>query len=74
MNIGILTIIDNNNYGNRLQNYATQVIIKKMGFNVETIKNDAYSNTKQYYILRVLKNRLRRKSDYNSKRYTVIKS
>ncbi len=29
MKIGIATINDNNNYGNRLQNYATQEILKK---------------------------------------------
>lgn len=37
--IGIITICDNNNYGNRLQNYATQEIIKEMGFEAETIVN-----------------------------------
>lgn len=36
--IGIITIYDENNYGNRLQNYATQLVLKKMGFDVETIK------------------------------------
>lgn len=37
--IGILTINDDNNYGNRLQNYATQVIFEKNNFEVETISN-----------------------------------
>lgn len=37
--IGILTINDNNNYGNRLQNYAVQETLKKRNFNVETINN-----------------------------------
>lgn len=36
--IGIMTIYDENNYGNRLQNYAVQTVLKKMGFDVETIK------------------------------------
>jgi hypothetical protein len=37
--VGIITINDNNNYGNRLQNYATQEIIKSLGFEVETLIN-----------------------------------
>lgn len=38
--IGIITIIDYNNYGNRLQNYAVQEILKKYEFEVETILNE----------------------------------
>ena len=37
--IGIITINDNNNYGNRLQNYAVQEVLKKMNLKVETIYN-----------------------------------
>ena len=37
--IGILTINDINNYGNRLQNYAVQEVLKKENINVETINN-----------------------------------
>lgn len=37
--IGIVTIIDYSNYGNRLQNYATQEVLKSLGFNVITIVN-----------------------------------
>ena len=37
--VGILTINDDNNYGNRLQNYATQEVLKRRGLKVETIKN-----------------------------------
>lgn len=37
--IGIITIIDDNNYGNRLQNYATQETIKKLGMESFTLKN-----------------------------------
>lgn len=39
--VGILTINDDNNYGNRLQNYALQEFIRKYNIEVETIKNDA---------------------------------
>lgn len=42
--IGIITIYDNDNYGNRLQNYAVQQIFKKRGYEVETIKNEAITN------------------------------
>lgn len=35
--IGIVTIFGNDNYGNRLQNYALETSIKKMGFEVETL-------------------------------------
>ncbi|NSL52728.1 polysaccharide pyruvyl transferase family protein [Calidifontibacillus erzurumensis] len=35
--VAILTINDYSNYGNRLQNYATQEILKSIGFSVETI-------------------------------------
>lgn len=37
--IGILTITDYLNYGNRLQNYATQEILKNRGFDVTSIAN-----------------------------------
>ena len=48
MKIGIITINDNDNYGNRLQNYAVQETLKKIGIeDVETIKNDVYLNNKK---------------------------
>lgn len=57
MKIGILTIDDKNNYGNRLQNYATQFFIKER-FNIEseTIKNESFSNNKKYFLLHCIKN------------------
>lgn len=36
---GIITIIDSDNYGNRLQNYAVQEVIKKQNIEAETIIN-----------------------------------
>ena len=73
MNIGIVTINDNNNFGNRLQNYALQYYIQKINsnFNVVTLKNDDFSNTKNHFILRVIKNLLRDTSTYskNTKKY-----
>lgn len=38
--IGIVTIIDYNNYGNRLQNYASQQVLKKLGYETVTLKNE----------------------------------
>lgn len=35
--VGILTLVGNNNYGNRLQNYALSKKIDSMGFKTETI-------------------------------------
>lgn len=40
---GILTIVDYVNYGNRLQNYATQEILKSYGMDVKTIVNRPFS-------------------------------
>ena len=37
MNIAIVTIYDLNNYGNRLQNYATVKFLQNCGYSVETI-------------------------------------
>lgn len=37
--VAILTINDNDNYGNRLQNYAVQEVLKKYNNKVETISN-----------------------------------
>lgn len=45
MKIGIITINDNTNYGNRLQNLATQTILQNLGHEVITIKNEPYDDT-----------------------------
>lgn len=37
--VGIITISDYNNYGNRLQNYAVQEVIKKLGLYPDSIQN-----------------------------------
>jgi len=42
--IGIITIIDNDNYGNRLQNYAVQSFLEKLGTFPTTIKNKGRTN------------------------------
>ena len=50
--VGIVTIVDNDNYGNRLQNYALQEVIKKLGFDVTTLKNDSSMNKNSKIALR----------------------
>lgn len=55
MKVGIITIIDNNNYGNRLQCYAVQKILKKLGIKAETIYYGSGLNIKQKNYLVVVK-------------------
>lgn len=57
--VGILTIIDNKNYGNRLQNFALQEAIKKLGYEVVTIKNIPYSDWKYKYDLGGIKEKIK---------------
>lgn len=52
MKIGIITILKVNNYGAELQAYATQAVLKKMGYDAEIIdylfyKNKNYQRTKE---------------------------
>ncbi len=54
--VALITIIDNNNYGNRLQNYALSENIKKIGLECITMINEPFSNTKRHYLLRKIKN------------------
>ena len=42
--IGLITLNGYFNYGNRLQNYALQEVIKSLGFNVETVINNKVMN------------------------------
>lgn len=42
--VGIVTIYDNNNYGNRLQNYALQEYVSSLGFDTMTIQNIPYKD------------------------------
>ena len=64
MKVGIITINDDNNYGNRLQNYAVQEVVKGLEINdVETIKNDVYLNEKTSkikYLVRSIKSLISR--------------
>lgn len=40
--VAILTLGGYFNYGNRLQNYALQEVVKSLNFDIETIKNNTY--------------------------------
>lgn len=53
--IGLITIIDNDNYGNRLQNFAIYSFLKEKGFEVETINNKPETNDKKRIIIRNIK-------------------
>ncbi len=54
--IGILTIIDNDNYGNRLQNYAiTKIISIFSSTTAITLNNREFLNDRKYYFLRKMK-------------------
>jgi len=46
--IGIITL-NANNYGNRLQNYAVQEILKKYGYQVDTIRNRVDVKSKKIF-------------------------
>ena len=46
-NVGIVTIIDNDNYGNRLQNYAVQEFLRENGVNPKTLINKNATNSKK---------------------------
>lgn len=50
MKIGIFTINDNENYGNRLQNYAVQEFLKKKNIKVETVINQKNRYGIRYYL------------------------
>jgi hypothetical protein len=79
MKIGILTIVDYDNYGNRLQNYALQKVMHNMGHEVLTVKNfhdsqpSIFKKTFKIFDLTRLIPRLK-KNVYNKLRYRDINS
>ena len=54
--IAIITLYGNNNFGNKLQNYATQVILEKMGYEVTTIRNKITFKNKKENLIFITKN------------------
>ena len=75
--VGIITIYDNNNYGNRLQNYATQIFLERLGqYDVETIKNNANLSKPQKYSslqLRKIKNLVIKMKKFNKRKLKLYK-
>lgn len=62
--IGILTLTDNNNYGNRLQNYAVQKVLNNLGFQTESIINrtiDRKNRNLKYYLSILSFNKIKEK-------------
>ena len=49
MKIGIYTITEGENYGNRLQNYALQKTLEKRGYDVRTILDKKYKYNKKEF-------------------------
>ena len=54
--VAILTLTDNNNYGNRLQNYALQEAVKSLGFEAESIINTSIDkkNRNIWYFIKLI--------------------
>lgn len=70
MKIAIITIDDDNNYGNRLQNYALEQFIQKKGTSVTTIR----LSQKKYDIKRIIKIMINYKKQWKiEKRYKKFK-
>ena len=53
MKVGILTVTGDNNYGNKLQNYALQKIVYSIGCEVETIRVEK-NNYKKILLLTII--------------------
>ena len=67
--IGIITINDNDNYGNRLQNYAIQNVLEKNKVKSITLKNNPILNYNNLFLLRLLKFILKKKKIRQIDRY-----
>lgn len=77
--VGIVTIIDNNNYGNRLQNYALSTYLNKLGVRAITLKNEKFFNHKAtlnqkiVYFLKYIKFKIYNIIDTNIERRKLFK-
>lgn len=69
MRVGIITINDNDNYGNRLQNYAVQEILEKNEIDSVTIRNNSLLNNKKGIVLNILRYIKNKEVIKNKKRY-----
>lgn len=73
MKIGVITITDRENYGNRLQNYAVQTVLEKRGHKVETIRKSRYKENLLCKIKLVVRKTTGIKYARNWKRYVSFK-
>ena len=74
--VSIATINDNNNIGNRLQNYAVQQKLKELGYEVVTIKNDSIINSRDgiwKFFKRIIRIILDKMQEYKNKRLKYFK-
>ena len=68
----IVTLYGNTNFGNKLQNYAVQEILKSYGYDTETLRtyNSIYSNNAylknriRYFVKRITPNKLYRNKNF----------
>lgn len=56
MKVGIYTITEGENYGNRLQNYALQSVLEKKGYRVRTLLDEYYKNDWRFKLKNSIKN------------------
>ena len=69
-----ITIYDNNNYGNRLQNYALQTYLQNLGLDLITFKNNKYFNNYENRtgqvksVLKYIRNKILKMKKFNFKR------
>ena len=68
MKIALYTITEGENYGNRLQNYAMQEVLKKHGHSVKTILKESYENDPRMIVKLYLKKILNIKNDGMARR------
>ncbi|WP_313636684.1 polysaccharide pyruvyl transferase family protein [Paenibacillus sp.] len=78
-NVGIVTICDYQNYGNRLQNYAAQEVMKSLGCQVNTIVNvqkigDQNKGNKNFGELSLIWMNIKNKLWYEMNKAKIIKS
>lgn len=69
MRVGIVTIIDNNNYGNRLQNYALYKNVEKYNVEVVNLENCVRTNERERYIIGLIKNMIKPLVTYSPNKY-----
>ena len=62
---GIITIFGEYNYGNRLQNYAVQQVLRRQGLDAETIRYIGYDDYAPSINSEISKNRLKKFKEFN---------